>query len=86
MPKMSLLYAKGQKTRTGDRSMNVDNLIFEKVIIIKYSGSNSTGLMIVREDFYTKKIKKFEKIFKDCTIDSMSACTLTPEVIKELGV
>ena len=66
--------------------MNLDNLLFEKVIIIKHRSANTHGVMIVRQSFYLKKIKKFQKAFKDCNIYYMSECVLTPDVIKEQGL
>ena len=66
--------------------MNLDNLLFEKVMIIKYQSANTHGVMVVRQSHYLKKIKKFQKIFKDCNIYYMSECVLTPEIIKEQGL
>lgn len=66
--------------------MNLDKLLFEKVFIIKYQTANGSGIMIVKEAHYLKKIKKFQKAFKDCDIYYMSACVLTPDIIKEQGL
>ena len=66
--------------------MNVDKLLYEKVIIIKYECAHSEGIMIVLTEWYNKKIKQFQRRFKDCNIYYMSECVLTPEVVKELGI
>lgn len=66
--------------------IDVDNLLFERVIIIKYQAPSSTGFMIMKASFYEKKINKFKKAFKDCNIYYMSECILTPENVKELGI
>lgn len=63
--------------------MNLDNLLFEKVLIIKFQSANSSGVMVVRTSHYEKKINKFKRAFKDCNIYYMSECVLTPEIIKE---
>lgn len=66
--------------------MNLDNLLFETVVIIKYTSVNSNGIMVIKESHYLKKIKKFQKAFKDCDIYYMSVCVLTPDIIKEQGL
>lgn len=66
--------------------MNIDNLIYEKVLIIKWESDHTEGCMIVKEEWYNKKIKKFQKAFKECNIYYMSECVLTPEVIKEMNL
>ena len=66
--------------------MNIDNLLYENVVIIKYETAHGTGMMIVKVAWYNKQIKKFQRLFKDCNIYYMSECVLTPEVIKELNI
>lgn len=66
--------------------MAVDNLLYEKVLIIKYETSSSKGMMIVLYSYYMKKINKFKKALKDCNIYYMCECVLTPEILKELNL
>ena len=66
--------------------MNIDKLLYEKVIVIKYETTHASGLMIVRVDWYNKQIKKFQRLFKDCNIYYMSECVLTPDIVKELNI
>lgn len=66
--------------------MNLDDLLFEKVFIIKFQSDNSHGVMVVKYSHYLKKINKFKRAFKDCNIYYMSECVLTPEIIKEQGL
>ena len=66
--------------------MNVDKLLYEKVLIIKYETAHAEGLMIVKVDWYNKQIKKFQRLFKDCNIYYMSECVLTPDILKELNI
>lgn len=66
--------------------MNIDNLLFEKVVIIKYRNSNCSGIMIVLEKFYEKNIKKFQRKMKDVEVYYMCSCDLTPELVQELGI
>lgn len=60
------------------------SLLYEKVIIIKYRGEHSQGLMIVKSSFYEKKINKFNKALKNCEIYYMSQCILTEDILKEV--
>lgn len=66
--------------------MNVDKLLFEKVLIIKYETPHAQGLMLVKVEWYNKQIEQFQRLFKDCNIYYMSECVLTPEIIKELNI
>ena len=65
---------------------NYAELLYEKVIIIKYETHNTKGLMIVKSDFYEKKINKFNRALKNCDILFMSQCVLTEDILKELKV
>lgn len=61
-----------------------EELIYKKVLIIKYQAPSSKGLMVVDYNFYMKNIKKFQRRLKDCNIYYMSECIFSPEVEKEL--
>lgn len=61
-------------------------LLYEKVIIIKYRAEHSLGLMIVKSSFYEKKINKFNRALKNCEIYYMSQCVLTEDILKELSL
>ena len=63
---------------------NYADLLYEKVLIIKYESANTKGLMIVNESFYEKKINKFKRALKNCNILLMSECVLTEDILKEL--
>ena len=65
---------------------NYAELLYEKVVILKYRSENTHGLMIVRESFYEKNINKFKRAFKNVDIYYMSECVLTEDILKELSL
>ena len=58
--------------------MNIDNLLFERVLVFKYKSKNSFGVCVMKYNYYFKIEKKFKRAFKDCI--------LTPEKVKELDL
>ena len=67
-----------------DRFMDYLELMGERVVIIKWKAPSSTGLMIVKANFYEKKMNKFKKAFKDADIYFMQECILTEDILEEV--
>ena len=66
--------------------MNIDNLLFEKVLVFKYTSKSSFGICVMKYTHYLKVEKKFKRAFKDCNIYFIEECILTPEKVKELDL
>ena len=64
--------------------MDYLELMGERVVIIKWKAPSSTGLMIVKANFYEKKMNKFKKAFKDADIYFMQECILTEDILEEV--
>ena len=67
-----------------DRFMDYLELMGERVVIIKWKAPSSTGLMIVKANFYEKKMNKFKKAFKDAEMTYFCECILNEDILMEV--
>ena len=67
-----------------DRFMDYLELMGERVVIIKWNASSSTGFMIVLAKFYEKKMNKFKKAFKDAEMTYFCECILNEDILMEV--
>lgn len=63
--------------------VDYQDLLGEKVVIIRYESDYSRGKMLLKESFYLKKINKFKKAFKNANIISLIEAKLTDELLEE---